>query len=418
MKKFILKKYPVLFFSLLIISFLLILYFFNIFTIAPKIVVFLICILFAVFLGKLKILLKDWLIFLSFLYLFDSLRGLIYILICKFNFPVYTLYAIKLEKFFFGGIPSVELQRILLKGTTYNEFSWFEKFLTVLYGTHFIAFLFIGFLIWIKKSNYFKAYKNSFLILITTGLFGYFIIPTTPPWIASELFNLIPKIIRFNAILFNLKIPDLKAGFDVNPIAAMPSLHAAFPVLCSLILWRFYRWKASLFYLYTVLILFTIVYTGDHYVVDILAGIFLACLSYFLAFKIKKLSIKPFSKKVKIIKKEYTNSMVKNIIFGFTILIIGISISFSNKNYYKNNSNLFELSMPTYIDFFRHEENYRQNYYVQFYFGNYYMFRGKYEKALFYFKRALSLSKNSTERWKVLRKIRMCEMELKNKINY
>ncbi len=80
-------------------------------------------ILAAVFLGKLKILLKDWLIFLSLLYLFDSLRGLIYILTCRFNFPVYTLYVIKLEKFLFGNIPSVVLQKVLLKGATYSEFS-------------------------------------------------------------------------------------------------------------------------------------------------------------------------------------------------------------------------------------------------------------------------------------------------------
>jgi membrane-associated phospholipid phosphatase len=409
------KRYPVAFISLFLILFLLILLFFNRFLFAPKILLFGIIILVAVILGKLQILLKDWFFFLSFLYLFDSLRGTIYILTCKLNLPVYTLYVIKSEKFLFGNIPSLFLQNALLKTSSYGEFGWLERFLTVIHGTHFLAFLFIGLIIWLHHSNYFRAYKSSFYWVTAIGVSGYFAVPTVPPWLASWLFHFIPELTQFNIILYNMTNPDITSGFNTNVIAAMPSLHAAFPALCSLILWRLYRWKASLFYFYTLLVFFTIVYTGDHYVVDIIAGVILAIPCYLFAFRKKnsflgsRLKIrKPFEQK--------ENSAIKknaHLILGGLILSVGIFIGLVNKNQFENHANSYDYSfIPKYIDFFNHEEDYRDNYYVQSYFGNYFLFRQNFEKALSHYNQALSLSKTLMERKRAQMRIRQCHLLL------
>jgi len=66
------------------------------------------------------------------------------------------------------------------------------------------------------------------------------------------------------------------------------------------------------------------------------------------------------------------------------------------------------LHIPKYIDFFRNQEDYEDDYNIQFYFGNYFLFREKTEKALSFYERALSLSKTYTEKKQVLMKIQQC----------
>jgi len=185
------ESYLVFSIAFFLIVLLLILFLTNRFLHAPKILLLCVIILVAVFLGKLKILIKDWFVFLAFVYLADSLRGFIYFLICKFNFPVYILYAIKMENFLFGGIPSNFLQNALLGKEGPADFTWLEKSLTVIHGTHFIAFLFIGLVIWIHKSDYFRDFKISFYLLISMGIAVYFVIPTAPPWLPANLFKII-----------------------------------------------------------------------------------------------------------------------------------------------------------------------------------------------------------------------------------
>ena len=262
---------------LIILSILILLFLLNIFVYLPKLIFLLLTFGLTIILKKHRQFLKDWLLFLSIIYLSDTLRGVTYYLICKFQLPVYCLYVIKLEKALFGTIPSVLLQNLLLNG---QEIGYLEKFLTVLHGTHFIAFLLVGFFLWLRNYHRFEIFKYSFYLLLAGGLSSYFLIPTTPPWLASEMFHLIPPLRHFNLEIYNMYIPDLTSGFNTDPVAAMPSLHAAFPFLCCLLIWKVMKQKGWIFYLYTLLIFFTIIYTGDHYIIDILAGIILASLSF------------------------------------------------------------------------------------------------------------------------------------------
>lgn len=418
-KKISFKRYPVTFLLLSIIFFLLALYFLDQFLMAPKLLLICCIILAAGSLGKLDIFIKDWFVFLSFLYLFDSLRGTIYILTCKFSLPVYTIYVIKLEKLLFGNIPSVTLQNILLKGTNYNDFTWIEKFCTLLHGTHFVAFLLIALAIWIHKPHDFSKYKTSFYSLTSVGIAGYFIIPTVPPWMASLILNIIPATVNFPVMIYNTIIPDISGGFDTNPIAAMPSLHAAFPFLCSLILFRFYRWKASPFFLYTFLIFFTIVYSANHYVVDIIAGAILAYFCYLLTFNVKWGFLKSRTKRNLPSKQSQSNIFKKHkhLIIGISMLIIGISIGSGNKRQFRNNAQSYDFTaIPRYVDFFNSKEDYTQNYYVQIYLGKYYLARGKIEKALLHFKNALSVSKTDAEKTEAQNRLEQC-YSLKGKKN-
>ena len=66
---------------------------------------------------------------------------------------------------------------------------------------------------------------------------------------------------------------------SVNLVAAMPSVHAALSAMVALFLWRkvHFAWRPVLVG-YVVIMAFTLVYSAEHYVVDILAGWALAAI--------------------------------------------------------------------------------------------------------------------------------------------
>ena len=225
---------------------------------------------------------------------------------------------------------------------------------------------------------------------------------------ASSQFNLLPSLTHFNVVLFNIIIPDISNGFDTNPIAAMPSLHSAFPILCSILLWSIYHWKAFPFYLYSLTVLFAIIYTGDHYVTDILAGLILAFACYFAALRIiTKISDKqgnPFPEQTTI---GFSN-LKGSVIIGLILLILGISIGRINKREFFNHPNDYSLNAPRYVDFFNHKEKYTADFQIQMYFGKYYSIREEYKKALPFFQQCFNLANDPIQKKIAKQQITFC----------
>ena len=393
----VLKKNYILLSVLLPITLLLLLilsFVFQRFFLVPKILGILFIGFTALLLGRWRPFIKDWLVFISFIYLFDSLRGSIYLLICTFDLPVYTDYVLRIERNIFQQVPSVLLQRRLLNPDAPGHFSWLEKMSTVIHGSHFIVFLLIGFVIWIKKPNHFNHYKISFYLLMIFGLISYLLIPTVPPWMAANHFNLLPPLLHFNVALFNLVIPDICNGFDTNPVAAMPSLHAAFPMLCCLLLWPLYRWKAFPLYGYTLMIFFTIIYTGDHYVVDILAGMILAFYCRLGAFLIINRNLMVHLSREHFLNRVHGgwSGLKKPIIIGIIFFSTGIGLGSYNKNQFNQFPELFNPKVVRYADLINHQDRHRDNFQIQYYLGEYHFFRKRYEKAAYHFEQSLSLN--------------------------
>jgi len=366
----------------------------------PKILILCLSLLVATAVGRLTDFLRDWFLFIGFIYLFDSLRGTIFILICQLDLPVYTLYVIKAEKFLFGAIPSVVLQDWFLQSPDPSSFTWFEKIVTVAHGSHFVAFLIVGLIIWLYKANYFRLYKTSFYLVIFLGLLGYLAVPTVPPWMASNIFSLLPPIFRFNTVIFNMVIPDITKGFDTNSIAAMPSLHAAFPILLGLILWRLYRWRAFPFCLYVFLILFAIVYTGDHYVVDIIAGGILAVLCYLAAASITKKdrTVMDPDPDSQAIQPKSRAKLIRSLIGGGVILTVGIGIGSYNRRQFVRYPMAYNLYAPRYVDFFKNEADFQSNSQVQFYLGSYHFLRRDMRMAIAYYEKSLKAARSDEEK--------------------
>lgn len=377
--------------------FLLIGYVLGIFAFLPKISILAFLILISFILKSERQFFRDWFLFLTVVYLSDTMRGLIYYLTSLYQRPVYCEYALKIETSIFGQVPSVWLQNLLLSD---GQTGWFEETLTFFHGTHFIAFLIVGFLIWLKDKEYFKQYKTSFYILLGAGISLYALVPTAPPWMASELFGLLPKLTHFNIDIYTTYIPDLTAGFNTDPVAAMPSLHAAFPFLCCLLLWEKSRIRAWPFYIYTGLIFFTIIYTGDHYVIDIGAGCLLAYLSFLTAYKlIKKRTITQNTNPDPSRKVLNKSALISGVLIILFSLSVGHHIKPELKRYY---AEFGHLKFP---DFTNHPEKAESSYYLAAYLGDFYSSKADRIKALKYYKLSLQLAPNIYERKRIEKKI-------------
>jgi hypothetical protein len=71
----------------------------------------------------------------------------------------------------------------------------------------------------------------------------------------------------------------------VNPVAAMPSLHAAFPTLLALICLETFGAWGVVMAVYACAVCFAIVFLGEHYVVDVMCGSTLALVAFVIVFR-------------------------------------------------------------------------------------------------------------------------------------
>jgi membrane-associated phospholipid phosphatase len=69
-------------------------------------------------------------------------------------------------------------------------------------------------------------------------------------------------------------------NLNANPVAAFPSLHAAYPVLAYLYLRQAWPRGAWLMLAWGAVVIFAIVYLGHHYVIDAIGGVAYALAVY------------------------------------------------------------------------------------------------------------------------------------------
>jgi hypothetical protein len=139
---------------------------------------------------------------------------------------------------------------------------------------------FAGYLFFKDREAFFR-FALSFLLVNLLGFVVYYIYPAAPPWYVQQYgFSFNPHtpgntagLGRFDKY-FNVKVFSSLYAKSSNVFAAMPSLHASYPliVLYYGIRTRM-RWANLLFGTIMVGIWFAAVYSSHHYVLDVLAGI-------------------------------------------------------------------------------------------------------------------------------------------------
>lgn len=188
-----------------------------------------------------------------------------------------------LEERLFGVLPPVWLQEQMgCAGQT----RWFDYLFAVLHATFFFIPLLTPYLAW--KSNGDTAMRRgvtSFALMTAMGYATYVLWPLTPPWMQA-LEGGVPPLDRCMFRALTDFMPGFLVGnFSMSPRAAMPSLHAAVPMLMALVLIRELGFRRSWWTLAVLLgISFEILYGGEHYAIDIVVGYLYALAAYLAVF--------------------------------------------------------------------------------------------------------------------------------------
>lgn len=178
----------------------------------------------------------------------------------------------------FGHDPVEEVQRYLASGTHVNAL---DVVTSITYNLHVPEPFIAGYILWRINRRVYFLFAFSLLALLLAGLITYVLFPAAPPWVASEWWHLIPPGVtnRFGPTLAAHPLPF--HGSPViyftqwagDPIAAFPSEHAAIPMLELLAFGVVLGRRAYIgFSLWLLWVLFTIVYLGEHWITDALAG--------------------------------------------------------------------------------------------------------------------------------------------------
>jgi membrane-associated phospholipid phosphatase len=111
------------------------------------------------------------------------------------------------------------------------------------------------------------------------GLVVYWAVPTAPPWWAAESGRTSPVrriMVEAGEKFWKRFWRPLYDSLEGNPFAAMPSLHFGTSVMAAHVLSDLGRGAGVLAWAYALTLGFGLVYLGEHYVVDLIAGFALA----------------------------------------------------------------------------------------------------------------------------------------------
>ena len=196
--------------------------------------------------------------------------------VVRFKLRVHYTPQIRIDELLGGGtLPTVWLQEHLYHGRT----GALEVFCVAAYAGHLLVPLGLGVLLALmNRAHEFKLLMFGILTALLMGVVVFILAPTAPPWLAAQdgYLSGVHHVLRTSLVDLDLKsLAELdgdQAKYDVT--AAVPSLHAAFPLICLLVALRARLPRAVVAFLVldVVGVLFAIVYMGEHYVVDALAG--------------------------------------------------------------------------------------------------------------------------------------------------
>lgn len=169
------------------------------------------------------------------------------------------------------------------------------------YATYLVEFFGLVFALFLMRDHRFSRMAWAFFTVNALGCLVYVLFPAAPPWYVlshgpgpAEL-SALPQAAgaaRFDA-LFGIEFFKNFYARNPNVFGAMPSLHAAYPVVALWHVWHLgARWRMGAA-AYAALLAFSAVYLSHHYVLDVLAGITTALVASALVHVLSKVGARP-----------------------------------------------------------------------------------------------------------------------------
>ncbi len=225
----------------------------------------------------------DWLPFVLLLWLYDLVRGYA----DELGMGVHEQPQLGLDRLFGGGtVPTVWLQQRLWHGRW--DLHWWDFATWGVYMSYFFGTTAVLAVLWWRSRPLFRRFAASVVGLAFLGVVTFLLYPAEPPWLTAYD-GRIPPVERIVwPVGEHVPVVSFGALWETgthyaNPVAAMPSLHAAYTLLIALFLVHRLRsrWR-HLLWLYPPAMAFALVYSGEHYVTDILLG-WIYCVAVYFA---------------------------------------------------------------------------------------------------------------------------------------
>jgi membrane-associated phospholipid phosphatase len=172
-----------------------------------------------------------------------------------------------------GRLPNARLQRALA-GRRWT--GALDRFLTWVHWLWFLEPYLVLTWILLRHPERFPRAARQQAAVFDLGCAGYFAVPTAPPWWASEQGRTGEEVQRImigvGEKTWRSAWPAMYGALGGNPWAAMPSLHFATSTMAAISLSEAGVAEGLVGWSYALTLGYALVYLGEHYVTDLLAG--------------------------------------------------------------------------------------------------------------------------------------------------
>jgi len=169
---------------------------------------------------------------------------------------------------------------------------WYDKVASVTYFTHFIFPVIAIAVVWVVSHREWARFIKRFASLLLVSCAMFVLVPTVPPWMAADRkrydFRIIEPLARhtgrgFRELGMKGFVNEWNSALSWgNVIAAMPSLHSAYALFVPAFFLPLIKpkWLKAVVLCFPVVMLTSLVYFAEHWVIDGLVGWALVGLSF------------------------------------------------------------------------------------------------------------------------------------------
>jgi PAP2 superfamily len=143
-------------------------------------------------------------------------------------------------------------------------------------NAHFVVTLGLLGWLWWRRADIYRPLRNVLVLVNVLAFLVFWRYPVAPPRMLHQGFT---DVVASTHAFGSWHTGSLAS--QANQLAAMPSLHIAWAVWCTLVIWSISRrlWLRALAVLYPCLTAFAVLATGNHFVLDIVAGLVVAAVA-------------------------------------------------------------------------------------------------------------------------------------------
>ncbi len=138
-------------------------------------------------------------------------------------------------------------------------------------NAHFVVTLGLLAWVWWRRADIYVPLRNILVLVNVIGLAVFWLYPVAPPrMLGHDGFS---DVVASSHAFGSWHTGPLASA--ANQLAAMPSLHMAWAAWCTLVVWRLSSrtWLRAAALVYPCLTAFAVLATGNHYLLDVVAGL-------------------------------------------------------------------------------------------------------------------------------------------------